>query len=102
MIEERLAELLRSAVVAAGLLPDGSPLEIKVEKPRQKEHGDFATSLALWLATRVGMPPREVAELIVHNLPPSELVESAEAAGPGFINFGVTNDWLHTALRETV
>ncbi|MEX2204250.1 MAG: arginine--tRNA ligase [Actinomycetota bacterium] len=102
MIEERLAELLRSAVVAAGLLPDGLQLEIKLEKPRQKEHGDFATSLPLSLAKRVGMPPREVAELIVRNLPPLDLVESAEVAGPGFINFRVTDAWLHAALRETV
>jgi arginyl-tRNA synthetase len=102
MIEERLAELLRSAVVAAGLLPDASELEIKIEQPRQKEHGDFATSLALSLAKRVGMAPREVAELIVRNLPPSDLVESAEVAGPGFINFRVTDAWLHSVLRETV
>jgi arginyl-tRNA synthetase len=102
MIEERLTELLRSAVVGAGLLPDGSPLEIKLEKPRQKEHGDFATSLALSLARLVGMPPREVAELIVRNLPASDLVESAEVAGAGFINFRVNDTWLHSALRETV
>lgn len=102
MIEERLADLLRSAVASAGLLPDGPPLEIKLETPRQKEHGDFATSLALSLAKRVGMPPREVAELIVRNLPPSDLVASAEVAGPGFINFRVTDAWLHSVLRETV
>ena len=102
MIEERLTELLRSAVASAGLLPDGSPPEIKLETPRQKEHGDFATSLALALAKRVGMPPREVAELIVRNLPPSDLVDAAEVAGPGFINFRVTDAWLHSVLRETV
>jgi arginyl-tRNA synthetase len=102
MIEERLADLLRSAVVAAGLLPDGPPPEIKLEKPRQKEHGDFATSLPLALAKGAGMPPREVAELIVRNLPLSDLVESAEVAGPGFINFRVTDAWLHSALREAL
>jgi arginyl-tRNA synthetase len=102
MIQERLAELLRSAVVAAGLLRDASELEIKLETPRQKEHGDFATSLAFSLAKRVGMPPREVAELIVRHLPPSDLVESAEVAGGGFINFRVTDAWLHSVLRETV
>jgi arginyl-tRNA synthetase len=102
MIEERLAELLRSAVVEAGLQPDGPLQEIRLEKPRQKEHGDFATSLPLALAKRAGMPPREVAELIVRNLPPSDLVESAEVAGPGFINFRVTDAWLHSALREAL
>ena len=102
MIEERLGELLRSAVASVGLVPDASALEIKIEKPRQKEHGDFATSLALSLAKSVGMAPREVAERIVGNLPPSDLVESAEVAGQGFINFRVTHAWLHSVLRETV
>src|SRR5688500_3161095 len=102
MIQERLAELLRSAVVAAGLLRDASELEIKLETLRQKEHGEFATSLAFSLAKRVGLPPREVAELIVRHLPPSDLVESAEVAGPGFINFRVTDAWFHSVLRETV
>ncbi len=102
MIEERLGDLLRAAVRAAGLEPDGPPPEIELEKPRQKEHGDFATNLALAISKRVGRPPREVAELVVANLPPSDIVDSAEVAGPGFINFRLTDGWLHEALRRVV
>jgi arginyl-tRNA synthetase len=102
MIEDTLADLLRSALVASGLEPDGPPPQIEITKPRQKEHGDFATNLALSLAKRVGKSPREVADLLVEHLPPSEVVESAEPAGPGFINFRVRDDWLHAVLREIV
>jgi arginyl-tRNA synthetase len=101
MIEDTLADLLRSALVAAGLEAE-APSQIEITKPRQKEHGDFATNLALSLAKRVGKSPREVAELIVAHLPQSEVVESAEVAGPGFINFRVRDDWLHAVLREIV
>jgi arginyl-tRNA synthetase len=104
MIEERLGELVRAAVAAAGLADDGSPPEIAIERPRQKEHGDFSTNVALALARRAGRPPREVADLIVANLPASasDVIESAEVAGPGFINIRVTDRWLHDALRTAV
>jgi arginyl-tRNA synthetase len=102
VIEERLAELLRAAVRDAGLEPDGPPPEIDLQRPRQKEHGDFATNLALALAAGAGAPPREVAERIRSSLPPSDLVESVEVAGPGFLNFRLTTSWLHDALREVV
>jgi arginyl-tRNA synthetase len=100
MIEDALADLLRSALAVAGLDLDGAPPEIVLSKPKQKEHGDFATNLALAIAKRVGKPPREVADLIVENLPPSDVVETAEVAGPGFINFRVRDDWLYAAVRE--
>jgi arginyl-tRNA synthetase len=102
MIEERLVELLRAALEASGLGPDGPPPVIELTKPRQKEHGDFATNLALSLSARVGRPPREIAEALVAALPPSDLIGAAEVAGPGFINLRLTDGWLHSALREAV
>ena len=102
MIEDALADLLRSALASSGLDLDGEPPEIVLTKPKQKEHGDFATNLALQVASRVGKPSREVAEVIVANLPPSDVVESKEIAGPGFINFRVRDDWLHRALGDAV
>jgi arginyl-tRNA synthetase len=102
MIEDALAGLLRSALESSGLDLDGEPPEIVLSKPKQKDHGDFATNLALALAKRVGKPSHDVAELIVHHLPPSDVVERAEVAGPGFINFRVRDDWLHRALRYAV
>jgi arginyl-tRNA synthetase len=102
MIEERLADLLREAVKAAGVEPDGVSPAIELQKPRQKEHGDFASNVALAIAGRIGLPPRDVAERIRAHLPPSDLVASAEVAGPGFLNLRLTDGWLHEALREIV
>jgi arginyl-tRNA synthetase len=100
MIEERLTELIRSAVEKAGLLPDAASVEIEITRPRQKEHGDFSTNVALALSRGVGRPAREVAEAIRDHLPSTGLVESCEVAGPGFLNFRVTNAWLLEALRS--
>jgi arginyl-tRNA synthetase len=100
MIEKALADLLRSALASSGLDLDGEPPEIVLTKPKQKEHGDFATNLALQVAGRVGKPPLEVAEIIVANLPTSDVIESKEIARPGFINFRVRDDWLHRTLRD--
>jgi arginyl-tRNA synthetase len=100
MIEERLTDLLRAALEGAGLVPDGAPVDIELTKPRQKEHGDFATNLALTLAKRVGRPALDVAETIRRHLPSSELVRSCEVAPPGFLNFRLTTAWLHDALRS--
>jgi len=102
MIEPHLTELLRSALREAGLDADGEPPDIVFERPRQKEHGDLATNLALALAKRVGRPPREVAEAIVGALPTSPLVRRAEVAGPGFINLWLASDWLLDAVRAIV
>ncbi len=102
MIEERLAELVREALAASAdeLGIEGPWPPVVLLKPRQKEHGDLATNVALVLAERVGRSPREVAELIVERLPPDEAVASAEPAGPGFVNFRLTRAWLHAVLRE--
>ena len=102
MIEERLAELLRTALLASGLELEGEPPAITFEKPRQKEHGDLATNLALALAARAGRSPREVAEAIRDAMPATELVREVEVAGPGFLNFRLANDWLYDTLRDVV
>ena len=102
MIEQQLAELVRGALEAlrtelelAGDLP-----EVELSAPKQKEHGDFATNVALALAAGAGRPPRAMADAIVANLAPAPFVERVEVAGPGFINFFVTDDWLHETIRE--
>jgi arginyl-tRNA synthetase len=102
VIEDRLTDLLRIALHEAGVEPRGDAVEIAFETPRQKEHGDLASNVALALAGRVGRAPREVAEAIRDAMPPSPLVRSVEVAGPGFLNFRLANDWLHDALREIV
>jgi len=101
VIERELVRLIHEAVVRAG--PDlgvEAPEEIEVTRPRQREHGDFATNVALALAKQAGKSPREVAEALARSLPKSEHVAKVEIAGPGFINFFVTHSWLYNALAE--
>jgi arginyl-tRNA synthetase len=105
VIEEQLVALLREALATAapglGLDPDDLPTP-ELLAPKQKEHGDFATNLALALAKPSGRPPREVAQALVDALPEAAFLERAEIAGPGFVNLFVTDDWLHRALRDVI
>lgn len=62
------------------------PEQVVVERPRNPEHGDYATNLALQVAKKAGMNPRELAGLLVAELESDNAIESADVAGPGFIN----------------
>ncbi len=70
-------------------LPDGVPSQVTVERPRQKEHGDYATNVALQLAKRAGTHPRALAELMQRELEAVDGVGAVEIAGPGFLNITV-------------
>ena len=99
MIERQLKEVVGAGVRAVVGDGDGDAPEPELSAPRQKDHGDFATNVALTLAGRLGRPPREVAQAIVDAMPPASFIEKVEVAGPGFINLFVTDDWLHEVLR---
>jgi arginyl-tRNA synthetase len=64
----------------------GAVKEIVLERPKNREHGDYATSIALALAKPSGKSPREIANLIVGTLQKDSNIEKVEIAGPGFIN----------------
>jgi arginyl-tRNA synthetase len=70
-------------------LPDGPPGAVVVERPKSKEHGDYATNVALQLAKKAGLPPRDLAALLAERLGAAEGVASVEIAGPGFLNIRV-------------
>src|SRR5438132_12213184 len=103
MIEQRLAGAVSAAASSAaptlGLDPDGLPAP-EIDRPRQKEHGDWATNLALVLAGKAGRPPREVAQAIARELEGNPLLTKVEVAGPGFINMFLGTGWLHETLAE--
>jgi arginyl-tRNA synthetase len=80
----RLAVLVQEAVNKA--FPDAGEVPVVLDRPKNLEHGDFATNVALQLAKRVGKKPRETAEAIVAALPRDAEIASADIAGPGFIN----------------
>jgi arginyl-tRNA synthetase len=102
MVEDHVRTLIAEALAAAAqdLGLSGDLPEVELTRPRQKEHGDYATNIALVAASNAGRPPREVADLIVRHLPTSPPIRSAEVAGPGFINVRLTTDSLTSVLRE--
>ncbi len=71
-----------------------------VERPKRPEHGDLATNVAMVLTKRVGKPPRAIAEALVKALASSDVVKSAEIAGPGFVNLRLHADAFHHELRD--
>ncbi|MEA3291214.1 MAG: arginine--tRNA ligase [Pseudomonadota bacterium] len=88
-MKQQIAGLLARAMTELyrqGVLAEDFSGRIQVERARQRQHGDFACNIAMLLAKVAGMPPRELAGKVVAALPRSELVESVEIAGPGFIN----------------
>ncbi len=101
VIRDVLAAALRAAVTAAGL-PDPGPIVLEV--PRQREHGDWSTNVALQLAKPAGRPPRAVAEAIRDFLLGADLahLSAVDIAGPGFLNITLAPSWLHEVLRAVV
>ncbi|WMJ71383.1 arginine--tRNA ligase [Stenotrophomonas sp. 24(2023)] len=76
------------ALRANGTLPaDTLPPDFVVERPKTREHGDFATNAAMLLAKAARSNPRAIAQALVEALPRSEDVSKVDIAGPGFINF---------------
>ncbi|KRE61262.1 arginine--tRNA ligase [Nostocoides sp. Soil756] len=89
MTPEELSAAIRAALqsaVDAGDLTAPVPAEVRVERPRSREHGDWATNIALQLAKPAGMPPRAVAELLAARLADAPGVAAVDVAGPGFLN----------------
>ena len=104
-MKHHLQQLIGSALTALqrdGQLPARSSPEIHIERSRDAGHGDFACNIALALAREARCKPRQLAELLVEALPPSELVEKVEIAGPGFINFFLTAAAFQNVVREVL
>jgi arginyl-tRNA synthetase len=86
-IKSHLADLMRAAL--ASVAPAESATAIEIERPKQASHGDFSCNLAMQLARAMKRNPRELAQLLLSELPKSPFVTKAEIAGAGFINFHV-------------
>jgi arginyl-tRNA synthetase len=99
-LSDAVAAAVRAAV-DSGDLAVQPPVEVKVERPKVKEHGDYATSIALQLAKPAGRPPREVAEVIAAQLRTAPGVARVDVAGPGFLNI-VLDSAAQGELARTV
>ena len=91
-----LADLVRAAasdvLARRGLDAAALPDDVGIERPRNPEHGDYATNVALRTAKKAGVPPRELASWLADELAAKDGIASAETAGPGFINLRLAAD----------
>ena len=99
-IQQLVAQALQAARQAGVLQLETMP-EIQVERPGNSDHGDFATNLPLRLARATRINPLELAQLLAAHIPTDEVIERAEAAPPGFVNFYLRDSWLQQQV-ETV
>jgi arginyl-tRNA synthetase len=95
-----LAGLLEQAIRTA--FPDAPPISVDLDRPKNREHGDFATNVALQLARQVGRKPRDVAGAIVAALPPNDFVARCDIAGPGFINFVLASESRFAVVAQAL
>jgi arginyl-tRNA synthetase len=88
-----LAQLVADAV-SAEFGPDALRAPVVVERPRQREHGDYATNVALQLAKPLGRPPRAVADALATRIAGNDGIDKVDVAGPGFLNITLADDAL--------
>lgn len=97
-----VADELASAVADGTLTIEGELPAVKVERPRSREHGDWATNVAMQLAKRAGRNPRELGELLAARIAAHDGVEEAEVAGPGFVNIRLSAASVGELARAVV
>jgi len=104
-MKEQLIQLIQAALdtlITAGDLPADVTPTIAIDRTRDKRHGDLATNVALTLAKTAGMPPRDLAAKICDALPVTDFVSKTEIAGPGFINFFLSQDSSQAVVRRVL
>jgi arginyl-tRNA synthetase len=100
-----LSAAVRAAVsscLEAGEFGGVPPADVLIERPRNPDHGDYATNVALRLAKAAGRPPRDIAEAIATRLRRVPDIESVDVAGPGFLNIRLSRSALGELARVIV
>ncbi|MEO7269067.1 MAG: arginine--tRNA ligase, partial [Knoellia sp.] len=89
MTPEELSSAIRAALLeatAAGDFTADVPGEVRVERPKNRDHGDWSTNIALQLAKPAGLPPRDLATRLAERLSALDGIAQVDVAGPGFLN----------------
>ena len=101
-ITDQLVEAANNAKTAGELKFEELPNYV-LEEPRERQHGDLATNLAMVLAKQAKLPPRVIATTLIKHLDTTGTwIESSEIAGAGFINFRLNPVWLTGVLDEVL
>jgi arginyl-tRNA synthetase len=104
-LKDHIAQLIETgleALVENGLLPAETFPAITIERTRDSSHGDFACNIAMVLARRAGMSPRDLAAHLVDHIPTGEVIERIDIAGPGFINFFLKATAQHAIVGRII
>ena len=101
-LSEAILSALHSVAKAANLDAELIPQSVVVERPKNRDHGDWATNIAMQLGGKYQMAPRAFAELLVTHLTDVEGIEKVDIAGPGFINLFVSNQAAGELLKTIV
>ncbi len=99
--EELIAQAI-AAAQAAGELPEFDLPAISVQPPKQAEHGDYGSPIALGLAKIAKRKPLDIAQIIAQHIPAATFVSSVEVAPPGFINFRLNATWLREQVEAII
>ncbi len=102
-MKAHLTELLSIAAKSLntdGISADSLPLDIQLERPKNADHGDFSSNLAMMLAKPLRQNPRAIAESLIKALPASEYISRIEIAGAGFINFHLSPRAQQAVVHE--
>ncbi len=102
MCHNILMQQLRDLVTQAITDLDLETVNFGIDHPKDESHGDYSSNIAMILAKQMGEVPRELAQKILDKIPKSEIVDKVEIAGPGFINFYLTKEFLLTELGKAV
>jgi len=110
MTKEHLISLITTAIMQAQQAGDLAPITsiptIVIDAPKNREHGDYASNIALILAKPLKLPPRVLADVIVKHIKAADAqssspgIQGIEIAGPGFINFKLDAGWLPRVLLD--
>lgn len=93
--QKQLIEQIKAATVAALGLSESEIPDILLEVPKEKQHGDYSTNIAMQLARVAKKAPKQIAEAIIKEIDTEDsLIRKIDVAGPGFINFFVDNAYL--------
>ncbi|MDG5787370.1 arginine--tRNA ligase [Evansella sp. AB-P1] len=102
-LKEQLKNEIIAAVKSAGLANDENMPSVVIESPKEKEHGDYATNMAMQLARIAKKAPRMIADDIVNHFNKEKAsVNKVEIAGPGFINFFMKQDYLSDVIATVL
>ena len=102
-MKEQLSRLINQALdtlADQGILSDDLARRIQIDRTRDPSHGDLASNIALTLAKSAGRNPRELAALICEALPAAPFLARTEIAGPGFINFFLSEASSQGVIRD--